>query len=313
MVPRGDSVVVTGGAGFIGSHLVDRLLDDAHAQVVVLDDLSRGTPDNLSRHAGDPRLTIVRGDIADAAAVANAFRGAGTVYHLAALSTVMGAARDVARAFRTNVLGTFNVLRAATAEGVRRVVFASSREVYGEPLAIPVQEDHPLLAINTYGASKVSGEALCRSFRRELGLETIVLRLANVYGPRDIGRVIPLWLQRARDGAELEVFGGKQVIDFVWVGHVVEAFLRAARLDGSLPPINVASGTGTTLVDLASRIAQLTSASTRLQLRPARSIEVTKYIAAIDRQRELLEIEPDLDPLEHLGEVAAVARTPLRV
>src|SRR5207248_10684264 len=120
--------------------------------------------------------------------------------------------------FSTNVVGTFNVLSSAARLGVRRVVFASSREVYGEPISLPVDEEAPLLAINSYGASKAAGEAYCRAFRREFGLQTTVLRLANVYGPRDVGRVIPLWLQHASARQDLLVYGGRQVIDFVWIG-----------------------------------------------------------------------------------------------
>ena len=106
-----------------------------------------------------------------------------------------------------------------------------------------------------YGASKVTGEALCRAFRRGHGVQSVILRLANVYGPRDTGRVIPLWLERAAEGKDLIVYGGKQLIDFVWVDQVVEALIRAAATDGSLPPINVGSGTGTPILQLAKRIA----------------------------------------------------------
>src|SRR5712691_4119163 len=128
----------------------------------------------------------------------------------------MGAVRNVDYTFETNVVGTFNVLRGAVEQGVPRVLFASSREVYGEPISLPVDEESPLLAINSYGASKVAAEAYCRAFRREYGLHTVILRLANVYGPRDHGRVIPLWLQQALAGEDLRVHGGKQVIDFLW-------------------------------------------------------------------------------------------------
>jgi nucleoside-diphosphate-sugar epimerase len=140
----------------------------------------------------------VRADIRDQVAVGDAFRGATTVYHLAAQATVLAAARDFEYTFSTNVVGTYNVLRAAVDKGVRRVVFASSREVYGEPVGVPVDETHPLLAINLYGATKVAGEALCRAFARECGLDTRILRLANVYGERDFGRVIPRWIAEAK-------------------------------------------------------------------------------------------------------------------
>ena len=123
-------------------------------------------------------------------------RGADVVFHLAAQSNVMGAVDDPDYSVTTNVIGTYNVLRAAAEAGVRRVVFTSSREVYGDPAVLPVDETRPLLAKNAYGASKVSGEAYCRTFAGTRGLEVEVVRLTNVYGPGDSGRVIPLWIKR---------------------------------------------------------------------------------------------------------------------
>src|SRR5215467_11264682 len=242
-----EKVVVTGGAGFVGSHLVDRLLADSRAEIVVLDNLTRGRLANLARHQANPRLLLRDGDIRDVATVADVVRGADTVYHVAAQATVMGAVQDLDYSFSTNVVGTFNVLRESAAAGVRRVLFASSREVYGEPIELPVDEGQPLLAINFYGASKVVGEAYCRAFRRASGLDTVILRIANVYGPRDYGRVIPHWVEQAATGADLQIYGGKQVLDFVWIDQVVDAMLAAAASDVVLPPINVGSGTGTKL------------------------------------------------------------------
>jgi nucleoside-diphosphate-sugar epimerase len=293
--------LVTGGAGFIGSHLVDSLLSSGSNEVVVLDNLSRGRLSNLAHWQGDPRLDVTQGDVRDESIVEALMRGADVVYHLAAQSTVMGGVRDAAYTFSTNVVGTFNVLSSAAHLGVRRVVFASSREVYGDPISLPVDEDAPLLAINSYGASKAAGEAYCRAFRREFGLQTTVLRLANVYGPRDVGRVIPLWVSNALEGRELTIYGGKQVIDFVWVGDTVEALVRGAALDAALPPINVGSGTGTRIVDLARRITRLAAAHGRLNLQPARNVEVTRFIANVERMRQILNLEPPLDPLAELG------------
>jgi UDP-glucose 4-epimerase len=297
---RKAKALVTGGAGFIGSHLVDRLLNAGYEQVVVLDNLTRGRLSNLAQWQGDPRLDVIQGDVRDERIVQELVRGADVVFHLAAQSTVMGAVRDLGYTFSTNVVGTFNVLSSAAHLGVRRVVFASSREVYGEPISLPVDEDAPLLAINSYGASKVAGEAYCRAFRREFGLQSTVLRLANVYGSRDIGRVIPLWVGNALEGRELTVYGGKQVIDFVCVSDTVEALLRGAELDTAVPPINVGSGTGTRIVDLARRIARLAEAQGRLNLQPARSVEVTRFIANVERMRQILKLEPPLDPLSEL-------------
>jgi UDP-glucose 4-epimerase len=296
-------VIVTGGAGFIGSHLVDRLLADGATDIVVLDNFSRGRLENLAHLGNHTRFSLIEGDIRDLCTVSSAFRGADMVYHLAAQSSVIAAAQDLDFTFQTNVVGTFNVLRAAVECAIPRVVFASSCEVYGEPIALPADENSPLLAINSYGASKVAGEVYCRAFRREFGLQTVVLRLASVYGTRDVGRLIPLWLRQARAGHGLQVYGGKQVLDFVWVGNVVEALVRAAELDGSVPPINIGSGTGTRIIDLARRIARLAECQPKIQFEPARPMEVTRLIANVDRMRELLSIEPPLDPLANLTEL----------
>ncbi len=296
-------VIVTGGAGFIGSHLVDRLVKDGWGEVVVVDNLHRGKLENIRRHVEDGSVAFQAADIRDGAAMAELMQGADAVYHLAAQSSVMGAVTDLDYSFTTNVVGTYNVLKAAQGAGVRRVVFTSSREAYGEPAAVPVDEAQPLLSKNTYGASKVAGEVYCRVFQNTLGLQTAVLRLTNVYGPRDFGRVIPLWLDMARAGQPLVVYGGQQVIDFVWIDQVVEALIRAATTDIAGAPVNVGSGTGTPLLTLADRILALVpplqgrAPEQRLDVQPARSVEVTRFVANVDRMRRLLNLDPPADPL----------------
>jgi nucleoside-diphosphate-sugar epimerase len=307
MYAQSEKVVVTGGAGFIGSHLVDRLLADTAADVVVVDNFYRGRLTNLAQHADNRRLTIIEGDVRNSGLLDEVFSGAHTVFHLAGQSTVMGAVEDLEYSFTSNVNGTFNVLRAAARESIHRLVFASSREVYGEPIELPVDEGQPLHAINFYGASKVMGEAYCSAFRRAYGLNTVILRLANVYGPRDIGRVIPLWIEQACMGEDLTVYGGKQLVDFVWIGLVVEALMRTSRLDGPTPPINVGAGRGTRILDLATRICAATHSPSAIQVVPARAVEVMQYVACVDRMRELLGLEPPSDPLARLTELVPSA------
>jgi UDP-glucose 4-epimerase len=302
-----DKIVVTGGAGFIGSHLVDRLLAEKRAEVVALDNLSRGRLQNLQRHRANARFEFCQGDVRDEVAVADVVRGANVVFHLAALSTHSDTASDLDSLFTTNVVGTFNVLRAAARYDVGRVVFASCRRVYGEPIGLPVDEDHPLLTVDVEGASKISGEAFCRAFRRTHGLQTIVLRLADIYGPRDSGRGIANWVERSAAGQDLSVHGGKQVADYLWVDLAVEAFVRAATLDGPLPPINVGSGTGTRVVDAARRVARLAGGRGQVRLLPDGATGVTRFIANVDRMRQLLQIEPPLDPLGELSRMAPAA------
>ncbi len=295
-------VLVTGGAGFLGSHLVDALVGRGD-DVVVLDNLSRGSLQHLEGHLSAGAVAMLTGDVRDYEAVLHATDGVEAVFHLAAQSNVMGAMQDPDYSLTTNVLGTYNVLKAASIAKTRRVVFSSSREVYGEPKSLPVAEAAATLPKSFYGASKVAGEAYCRAWRRAGGLECQILRFANLYGPRDRDRVIPLWMSHARAGEPLQMYGGEQVLDFLWVGHAVSALLAAAQCPEQ-GPINVGSGAGTRLSDLAQRILQLTGSRSTLQLLPARDVEVVRFVAEISRMRSILALEPDADPLASLHALA---------
>lgn len=290
--------LITGGAGFMGSHLVDALVERGH-RVVVLDNLRRGRMSHLQEALGSGRVRVVVGDVRDYETVLRAMRGVEVVYHLAAQSNVMGSVQDTAYCLTSNVQGTSNVLKAVAFHEVQRVVFASSREVYGEPESLPVREDAQLAAKNTYGASKVAAEAVCRGWQRASHLQCSILRFANIYGPRDRDRVIPLWLERARCGQDLALYGGQQVLDFLWVGYAVEAMMAAARrsLDG---PVNVGSGCGTALPDLARLTLRLTGSSARIEWHPAREVEVVQFVADVGRMRAVLGVDPPGDPLAHL-------------
>lgn len=294
-------VIVTGGAGFIGSHLIDRLAGEAVDEIIALDNLHRGRREHLAHHADDPAVRLVEVDIRNAEALQALCAGADTIFHLAAQSNVMGAVEDLSYSFATNVAGTVNVLEAARAANVRRVVFTSSREVYGEVASLPVGEEAPLRAKNAYGASKAAGEIYARVFQNTYGVETAILRLANVYGPRDRDRVIPLWLEAAGAGRDLIVYGGQQVIDFVHVDLVVEALLRASGADIVGQPINIGSGQGTPILQLAERIMDLPGAHTRLDVRGARSVEVARFTADVGLMQERLQLNPAADPLYGLA------------
>jgi UDP-glucose 4-epimerase len=297
--------LVTGGAGFIGTHLVKALVA-AGDEVVVLDNLRRGDRarlDAIGRAARGGALHVIEGDVRDRDTVRAATTGVERVYHLAAQSNVLGAVSDLDYSFTSNVVGTYNVLVAAREAAVGRIVFSSSREVYGEVDQVPVAEDRPLNPKNAYGASKVAGEVYCRVFQNTYGLDVSVLRLANVYGPGDSDRVIPIWLDRARRGEDLELYGGTQVLDFVPVGLVVEALRRAAERSLGGQPLNVGSGVGTTLYDLAARVQALSGAAVGLRVLPARAVEVTRFVADVSRMRALLGLEPPSDPLVALPDL----------
>ncbi len=319
------AIVVTGGAGFIGRHLVERLCQDGMGvmsePVVVLDNMRRGSREALAPLIADGKVRFIEGDVRDTSAIREAVAGTETIFHLAAQANVMGSESDPDYAFATNVTGTYNILEAAQEAGVRRIVFASSREVYGQPPMLPVPEDAPFAPKNAYGATKAAGEMACRAASMH-GLEVVALRLANVYGPGDSGRVIPLWLEYAARGEDLPIYGGGQVLDLVWVGDVVGAMLRAAQTprqrfaarkwletsdeQGFFVALNIGTGEGTPITRLAERIRQLAARDIRVQLLPERAVEVERYVADITRARTVLGYEPE-NPLAHLPLLAQLA------
>src|SRR5579885_1505082 len=280
-------VLITGGAGFVGSHLVDRLLAPPPGaaqpayEIVVFDNLRRGRPEHLEPHLSAGRVQLIVGDIRDEAALRAACQGVEIVFHLAAQANVVGSEADRDYAFTTNVVGVYTMLKVA--------------------------EDAPLAPKNAYGASKVAGEMYFRIAQAREALETVVFRLSNVYGLRDSERVIPLWLERARRHEELLLYGGDQIIDFVWVGDVVEAFARAALAERQQivgQTMNIGTGVGTPLEALARRIVALSGSSGGLRIVPPRSVEVRRYVADPTRLHAVLGLKAD-PPLVHLGEMLA--------
>ena len=232
------------------------------------------------------------------------------VFHLAAQSNVLGAVHDIDYSFSTNVIGTFNVLRTARDAGAKRVIFTSSREVYGDAHQLPVPESAPLCPKNAYGASKGAGEAYCQAFGND-GLETVILRLANVYGPRDCDRVIPLFVENALHGKPLTINGGDQVVDFVWIGVVLDALIQAGLGEHIKGPVNVASGKGTMISELATRVLKETSVQGTLQYVPRHPAEVRGFVADVTRAKSDFNIDSRKDPLSHLDEVIAFTRNHL--
>lgn len=239
----GSRVVVTGGAGFIGSHLVERLA--ARNDVVVVDITSAREATNLA--AVKDRVAYTHGDVRRPADLDAAFRGAEYVFHLAALVSPPESFRDPVAFNETNTHGTLAVMRAAKAAGARRVVFASSCAVYGGN-APPLREDAPLDLLSPYAVTKAAGELWCHLYH-DLGLETVALRLFNVYGPRQsasgpYGAVIPRFLEAGLQGTRPAIYGdGEQTRDFVFAADVAEAFERAATAEGvSGEVLNVGTG-----------------------------------------------------------------------
>jgi len=229
-------VLVTGGAGFIGSHLVDRLLRDGHA-VAVLDNLSTGRRENLA-DAGD-RIEFVEGDIRDLETLRSAVAGVDTVFHQAALPSVPRSIKSPADSHAVNATGTLNVLIASRDAGVRRVVYASSSSVYGNSPELPKRETMPTAPLSPYAVSKLTAEQYCRVFHHVYGLETVALRYFNVFGPRQdpnsaYSAVIPKFIRILVEGRAPHIDGdGEQTRSFAFVENVVDANVRAAAAEGA--------------------------------------------------------------------------------
>jgi nucleoside-diphosphate-sugar epimerase len=297
-------ILITGGAGFIGSHLVDRLALDPSNHLIVLDNLRRGRLANLAPITD--RVEFIQADICDRGVVERAVQGIDLVYHLAAQSNVLGAVMDIDYSFRANVVGTFEVLRAAAAAGAKRLVFSSSREVYGDPQTVPVPESAPICPKNAYGASKAAGEMYCRAFSSRT-FTPVILRLANVYGTRDFDRVIPIFVNQALRGLPLTLYGGKQILDFVWIDTVVESLVQAGS--GGVPggPMNIGSGKATDLITLAKRVLATANSRSDLRIAPAREIEVSRFVADTSLMRHTFALETTEDPLDQLATVIEYA------
>jgi UDP-glucose 4-epimerase len=248
--------LVTGGAGFIGSHLVDVLLEQGD-EVTVVDHMNRTS--NLEA-AASRGARLVRGDVTDVAAMLDAFGAARpeAVYHLAAQIDVRRSVRDPSTDAHQNVGGTAAVLEAARGAGVRRVVLASTAGVYGDPPGLPIAEDAPIAPLSPYGAGKAAAESYLALFSRLYGVSTLSLRMSNVYGPRQNPHgeagVIAIFCAAAAEGRPVTLFGdGAQTRDFVYVEDVVQAFAAAGRSDEQ-GAINLSTGVETSLADLAAAL-----------------------------------------------------------
>ncbi len=298
--------LVTGGAGFIGSHLVDRLVQENAGQVTVLDNFSRGREEHLDHSRN--KIEIVRGDIRDRAMLQSAIKGVDLVFHLAAQSNVLGAIKDLDDSFETNVIGTYEVLRAAEAAGVKRVIFSSSREVYGESASLPVAETAPIAPKNAYGVSKAAAEMYCRLFA-DRGMEVIVFRLANVYGTRDHDRVIPLFAEQTFAGKSLTVFGRNKILDFLWIEDLLDVLCKASTCYCPESAVNIGSGKGVNLVDLAERISALAGNSSDVRVTEERAPEVGRYVADVGLARKHFNLHCPDDAIEHLPAVVNFVRS----
>jgi UDP-glucose 4-epimerase len=275
---EGAKVLITGGAGLIGSHIADRLVQEKAAQIVVFDNFVRGQPKNLAWALANGPVRIVTGDIRDPAALAHAMRGVDLMFHQAAIR-ITQCAEEPRMALEVLADGTFNVLEAAVNARVKKVVAASSASIYGLADEFPTTEKaHPYNNRTLYGAAKVFNEGLLRSFNDMYGLDYVGLRYFNVYGPRmdthgAYTEVLIRWMDRIAAGQHPLIFGdGNQTMDFVYVEDIARANILAMKSDVSDNVFNVASGVETSLNDLAYALLDVMGSDLKPQYGPARKV-----------------------------------------
>lgn len=287
--------LITGGAGLIGSHIADQLVADGFQEIVILDNFTRGRQQNLESALSSGKIKLMDGDIRDPKLVHTAMEGAEIVFHEAAIR-ITQCAEDPRLAHDVLATGTFNVLEAAVAHKVKRVVAASSASIYGQAELFPTEEDHHGYGNRTmYGAIKMYGEGMLRSFYEMYGLNYIALRYFNVYGPRMDAfgvytEVMIRWMERLSRGEPCLIFGdGKQTMDFVYVEDVARANLMAAYSSITDNALNVASGTETSLHELAVTLGHVMGVDLPPQYGPARkATPVFRRLAGTSRAEQLL-------------------------
>jgi UDP-glucose 4-epimerase len=303
----GERVLVTGGAGAIGSNLVDQLVQQGAAEIVVLDNFVRGRRDNLAWAIANGPVRVVEGDICDRPLVSRLMSDIDVVFHHAALR-ITQCAEEPRLALEVLVDGTYNVVEAAADEGVRKLVASSSASIYGLAESFPTDESHHPYANDTlYGAAKTFNEGLLRSFHSMRGLDYVALRYFNVYGPRmDIfgvyTEVLVRWMERIESGRPPLILGdGLQTMDFVYVGDVARSNLLAADADVTDDVFNIACGVETSLRDLAEMLLRVMGSDLDVEFGPERSVnKVSRRLADTRRARELLGFEAEVDLEEGL-------------
>jgi UDP-glucose 4-epimerase len=301
-------ILVIGGAGFVGSHIVDQLLDEPVREIVVLDNLVRGTRENLSSAAADDRVSIVEGSILDTDLLSELMAGTDYVFHLAAL-WLYECVHEPRSAVEVNIVGTFNVIEAAQTARVKKVVNSSSASVYGDAVETPMTEEHPFNNRTTYGATKIAGEQLFRAFNEQHGLDYVGLRYMNVYGPRmdykgTYVSVIMKVLDKIEAGEAPQIFGdGSQAYDFVHVSDVARANVLALKSDASDVNLNVGTGVKTTIKELVDALLEITGSDVEPEYLPQEQTFVTHRVGSTELAEQLTGFRAEIPYLDGLRSV----------
>ena len=305
-----EKIVVIGGAGFIGSHIVDQLLAEPVREIVVIDNFVRGGLANIERSLADPRVRVVEGDITSPDCLEGLLENAAGVFHLAAL-WLFECVHEPRSAVEVNVVGTYNVVEAAARAGVRKVVYSSSASVYGNAVVTPMTEDHPFNNRTMYGATKIAGEQFFRSFFEQHGLDYVGLRYMNVYGPRmdDKGAYVSV-IMKVLDRIERDlppvIFGdGSQSYDFVHVDDVARANILALKSDATDECVNIGMGVKTSIDELVAQLLALTGSRLVPEYQPEEQMFVTHRVGSTEKAERLLGFVAQVPLEEGLRSVVA--------
>jgi UDP-glucose 4-epimerase len=306
-------VLVVGGAGFVGSHIVDQLLAEPVREIVVLDNLVRGTRNNLAGALKDDRVTLVEGSVEDIDLLHNLMRGTDYAFHLAAL-WLYECVHEPRKALEANVVGTYNVIEAAQEAGVKKVVYSSSASVYGNAVEEPMTEEHPFHNRTMYGATKIAGEQFFRAFYERHGLDYVGHRYMNIYGPRMDYRgtyvsVIMKVLDRIDEGLPPLIYGdGSHTYDFVHVEDVARANLLSLKAEATDTFFNIGTGLGTTIRELVGMLLEITGSDIEPEYLPQEEVFVTNRVGSTELAERLLSFRAEVDLREGLDSFFAWRR-----
>ncbi len=300
--------MVIGGAGFVGSHIVDQLLAEQPAEVIVYDNFVRGTRANVQQAASDPRVRVVDASITDIPTLRREMEGVDGVFHLAALW--LGECVDTPRAaVDVNIVGTYNVIEAARDLGIKRVVYSSSASVYGDAISVPMTEEHPFNNRTMYGATKIAGEQMFRAIFEQTKLSYVGYRYMNIYGPRmdykgTYVSVIMRVLDRIAEGKAPVIFGdGSQSYDFVYVTDIARANILGMKADVADEFFNIGMGVRTTINEMVDMLLELTGSNLKPEYKPQEKMFVQHRIGSTEKAERLLGFKANVPLIDGLREV----------
>ena len=310
---KGSRLMLVGGAGLVGSHIVDHLIKEPVREIVVYDNFIRGTRENLAAAMKDPRVRVVEGSILDRERLRQELKGIDGIFLLASL-WLGECVTEPRSAWEVNTLGTWNVVEACLEAGVKRIVYSSSASVYGNALTTPMTEEHPFNNRTTYGATKIANEQMLRAIYDQHKLPYIGMRYMNIYGPRMDYRgtyvsVIMKVLDRIFAGQPPVIFGdGSQVYDFIYIDDVAEANVLGMKAGCADENFNIGMGTGTSINELVSILLELTGSSLTPEYRPEAQSFVTHRIGSTEKAAALLGFRATTPLREGLAKVVAWRR-----